>query len=121
MGCNGGCGGGKPGQTIAHNVSAAKQSVAPGKSPSAPLLVGNENGSVRRVIATRTFDSFRVQHKFYVTGDGLQDLIDQGLLVDITGVNQAGRGFQVGPYTYDDRAKAERVSAAEGLPLIEVF
>lgn len=114
-GCNG-----PGGQTIAQKTSGMKAAVAPGASPSAPMLFGEEGGRSLRVRATRVMDGMRTNHQYYVTGTGVQELLDDGSFVDISGINQAGRAFKVGKHTYYDRSKAERISAARGLPMIEV-
>lgn len=94
--------------------------VAPGASPSSPILIGDEGGAILRVRPTRVIDAMRTNYQYYVTGTGVQALLDDGSLVDISGVAQTGRQFKVGQYTYPDRSRAERVSAALGLPMIEV-
>lgn len=114
-GCNG-----PGGQTIAQKNSGAQARVAPGASPSSPMLLGDEGGLILRVRASRVMDGMRTNHHYYVTGTGVQPLLDDGSLVDISGITQAGRAFKVGKFTYYDRSKAERASAATGLPMIEV-
>lgn len=85
-----------------------------------PLVIGEPDDVVRRVRVLVATSGLAIASKAWVTGDGVQALINSGSLFDITSTAQLGRLWRVGGFTYTSYQEASRASAAMGLPVIEV-
>lgn len=92
-----------------------------GFSQSEPYTIGEEDDTLLRVrVAQPVCDELSVGQAAWVTGDGVDPLLEEGALIDITGRLQAGRLFLVGEYSYTSLSDATRASEALGQPVIEV-
>ena len=122
MGCNGGCGGGNRGQSIgAVNAQLrAASSLSKGSTLEDPLVIGESDDRVLRVRVSIAVENLRIGNAYFVTGSGVQQHLDSGAFVDVTGIDQKARLFKVGKFEYSDPQEARRVGAKFGLPVIEV-
>lgn len=103
-------------QRLAAERAAA--SVPPGYSADKPLVLGDEGGDVVHVrAATDTIPGMRIQNAYYVTGTGVQELVDAGKL-ELLLVAQKRRLWKVGGFVIPDEADA--IAAAEKLGLTAV-
>lgn len=98
----------------------AGDAVQPGFDEDTPMLLGEEGGQVVRIRMLRTEGNLTVGGGYWVTGTGVGPLIASGAAADITKRAQKRRVFQVGGTTTTDKNRAERVSAATGLPVVEI-
>lgn len=73
-----------------------------------------------RVHVVKSTHGLRAGQKAWVAGTGVQELIDNGTLVEVGAVQQRGRLWRVGQRNYANKRDAERVAKALGLPVIEV-
>lgn len=87
-----------------------------------PVLFGEPNEHEIQVRVIRQAQHLRVQQKAWVTGDGVQALLDDGSFVDITNVAQRSRLFMVAgfPQKYLSREEAQEVAKATGSVVVEV-
>lgn len=122
MGCGGGCGGGRRGQTIAQANAArtGARQIPEGSAVEIPLTIGDEGGKVGRYRAIYPVAGLRRGNKYWLTGRGVEALVESGALLDISNVGQQQRQWRVGPYTYTDFQTASRVAAVRNTTPIEV-
>lgn len=119
MGCACGKGGGN---TIAQGKQTALRAAAlpAGSVESDPLVIGEPDDVVRRVRVATAVPGMRIGNAYWVTGSGVDAMLEDGRLLDITGVQQKSRQYKVGAFTYSDPQEANRVAAAMGTTPIEV-
>ena len=73
-----------------------------------------------RVHVVKAAHGLRAGQKAWVAGNGVQELLDDGTLIEVGNVQQRGRMWRVGQHTYADRRDALRVAKATGSKAIEV-
>lgn len=116
--CN--CGKSSSGRSI-RQAHAQRQGKLPvGVTRDAAKQIGEADGVIRRVRVARAVEGMRPNASVWVTGDGVDALLEAGAVVDITNTQQKARQYKVGPFTYSDKATANRVAAARGTIPIEV-
>jgi hypothetical protein len=94
--------------------------VAQGQAIANPLVIGDAGGDTFRVRVVIPVEGLRVNYAYWVTGTGVEQHIDSGAFIDISGVAQRRRMYRVGAFTYTSLQEANRVAAATGQTVIEV-
>lgn len=118
MGCA--CGKGGGGQSIRQAHQQRQSKLPIGVSRDAARQIGEADGVIRRVRVARAVEGMRPNAAVWVTGTGVDALLEAGDVVDITRTQQKSRLWKVGPYTYSDKGEANRVGALRGITPIEV-
>lgn len=108
------------GRSSTVNRSASQRSI-PGFSSANPVVFGSAEGEIIEVRVMRPIAGLRLMQRAWVQGTGVPELISNGTFVNETGSQRTASIWKVGGNTFFDYSDAERVSIAEGLPIVEVM
>lgn len=87
-----------------------------------PVLIGDPDSTLVQVRVLKQYKHLRIQQKAWVSGSGVQILIDSGAFYDITNVAQRARLWMVAgmPQKYLTEDEAQAVANATGGVVVEV-
>lgn len=121
MGC--GCGKRSASATasVLRSARDAEQSLSPGLSPAAPVLLGTEQEeTLMRVRVLKNIKNLRTGQAAWVQGAEVAARIEDGTLHDITSTTQKARMWKVNAFIYSDYTKALKAAKRLGATPVEV-
>lgn len=116
------CGQAKRQSYASQNHAAARSAAkpAPGSSQAHPLVVGGEGGDAVRVRVAASYPGLRVQQQAWVTGSGVEALIEDGTFVVIGSTPQKRRVWKVGGFVFTSSEDATAAAEKLGLNAVEI-
>lgn len=106
-------------KAMAAGVSGSLRQPPPGFSEANAILIGEPNETNQRVRVNRDTLGLSASSLKWVTGTGVQALIDDNSFTATVAAPSA-RSWKVGEFSYFDYALAQEASAASGNPIVEV-